>query len=397
MSAPRDEGPNKRELSTEHICLVRPLIVFTVFPLNIRTLSRRIPATIVVTTFYFGLLIYPLIRLIDWLVPDWQPGTVTLLVLLVLPPAVRILSSRFQGAFARQFAAISMTWMGLCFQLFPIVIVLEIFRLLVPVTDTTVGLICLVAILILGGWGLINAQLLNVRHVPLATDGSVAGKSLVQITDVHIGSRRPTFLRRIVKRINELQADAVMITGDLVDDDVSEQDLRSLAELNTTAYFILGNHERYANTEQIIQQFRALNGIVLRNETVDADPFQFIGLDDAEARDTVKKGLSNLSKLDNRYRILLYHRPEGAEEAADWGINVMVSGHTHRGQIFPFNHLVKRIHPRLHGSFAVGDLHLYVSPGTGTWGPILRTKALCELTQFQFSRDPITPQSPKST
>ncbi|MCH2337125.1 MAG: hypothetical protein MK316_07670 [Pseudomonadales bacterium] len=145
MSTPRDEGPNKRELSTEHICLVRPLIVFTVFPLNIRTLSRRIPATIVVTTFYFGLLIYPLIRLIDWLVPDWQPGTVTLLVLLVLPPAVRILSSRFQGAFARQFAAISMTWMGLCFQLFPIVIVLEIFRLLVPVTDTTVGLICLVA------------------------------------------------------------------------------------------------------------------------------------------------------------------------------------------------------------------------------------------------------------
>ena len=376
--------------------MVSPLTLFTLLPLNIRTLSRRILTTVLVTAFYFGLLIYPLVRLIDWLIPNWQPGTTALLTLLVLPPAARIVSSRFQGPFSRQLAATSMTWMGLCFQLFPVVIVLEIFRLLVPVNDTTVGLICLVAILILGGWGMINAQLLNVRRVPLAADAGLAGRSLVQITDVHIGSRRPAFLRRIVKRINELQTDAVLITGDLVDDDVNEEDLRSLAELDATAYFILGNHERYADTERIIEHLQALNVIVLRNETVDADPFQFIGLDDAEARDTVRKGLSSLSKLEHRYRVLLYHRPEGADDASDWGINLMVSGHTHRGQIFPFNYLVKRIHPRLHGSFDVGDLRLYVSPGTGTWGPILRTNARCEVTHFQFLGDPVI-QSPNLT
>ena len=362
--------------------------------LNLRPLRRRVVTTLVATTLYFALLIYPLIRLIDWLIPNWQPGTIELLVLLVLPPAARVVSARFPGALTRRLAVLAMTWMGLCFQLLPVVVVLEIFRLIVPVDDTTVGLIGLTAILILGSWGLINAQLLKVRPIPLIAGRNLEGRSLVQITDVHIGSRRPTFLRRIVKRVNELQADAVLITGDLVDDDIDEDDLRSLAELDATAYFILGNHERYADTERIIRHLRALNVIVLRNEAVDADPFQFIGLDDAEARDTVKKGLRNLPKLNNRYRVLLYHRPEGAEDAADWGIQLMVSGHTHRGQIFPFNYLVKRVHPRLHGSFDVGDLRLYVSPGTGTWGPVLRTNARCEVTHFQFLDDPTPVQSP---
>ena len=347
--------------------------------------------------FYFGLLIYPPIRLIDWLIPDWQPGTLELLALLVLPPATRIVSSTFPGAFTRRLAVISMTWMGLCFQLFPVVVVLELVRLISPIIDTNVGLIGLTVILIVGGWGLINAQLLKVRRIPLFAGPSVEGKSLVQISDVHIGSRSAAFLRRIVKCINELPADAVLITGDLVDDDVDEEDLQPLAQLNSTVYFILGNHERYANTERILRHLESCNVIVLRDETVDADPFQFIGLDDAEAKDTVKKGLSTLSKLDNRYRVLLYHRPEGADDAADWGIQLMVSGHTHRGQIFPFNYLVKRIHPRMHGSFELHDLLLYVSPGTGTWGPVLRTNSRCEVTHFQFLGDLKTAVGPSAT
>lgn len=389
--------PTKRDIWTRHAWLVRLRTLLKGLPLNLRTLRRRVVTTLVATTFYFALLIYPLIRLIDWLIPNWQPGTMELLALLVLPPAARVVSSRFPGGLTRRLAVLSITWMGLCFQLLPVVVVLEIFHLIVPVDDTTVGFIGLTAILTLGSWGLINAQLLKVRRIPLIADGNLEGRSLVQITDVHIGSRRPTFLRRIVKRINELQADAVLITGDLVDDDIDKDDLQPLAELNATAYFILGNHERYADTERIIGHLRALNVIVLRNEAVDADPFQFIGLDDAEARDTVKKGLSNLSKLNNRYRVLLYHRPEGAEDAADWGVQLMVSGHTHRGQIFPFNYLVKRIHPRMHGSFDVDGLRLYVSPGTGTWGPVLRTNSRCEVTHFQFLSDPNAFPSPSST
>ncbi len=368
--------------------------------MNLRTLQRRIRTTILASAFYFGLLIYPPIRLIDWLIPGWQPGTLELLALLVLPPATRIISSTFPGAITRRLAVISMTWMGLCFQLFPVVIVLELVRLISPINDTDVGLIGLTAISILGSWGLINAQLLKVRCIPLFAGSSVEGKSLVQISDVHIGSRSPTFLRRIVKCINELPADAVLITGDLVDDNIDEEDLQPLAQLNSTVYFILGNHERYADTERIVRHLEAHNVIVLRNEAVDADPFQFVGLDDAEAKDTVKKGLSNLSKLDNRYRVLLYHRPEGADDAADWGIQLMVSGHTHRGQIFPFNYLVQRIHPRMHGSFDLHGLRLYVSPGTGTWGPVLRTNSRCEVTHFQFlgdSKTAVTRPQPNSS
>ena len=87
--------PTKRDIWTRHAWLVRLRTLPKGLPLNLRTLRRRVVTTLVATTFYFALLIYPLIRLIDWLIPNWQPGTMELLALLVLPPAARVVSSRF--------------------------------------------------------------------------------------------------------------------------------------------------------------------------------------------------------------------------------------------------------------------------------------------------------------
>ena len=83
--------------------------------------------------------------------------------------------------------------------------------------------------------------------------------------------------------------------------------------------------------------------------------------------------------------MLLYHRPNGARDAARWGVDVMMSGHTHNGQIYPFNFLVKRMFPLTAGSFDVDGMLLHVCPGTGTWGPLLRLGSRSEITQVTFT------------
>ena len=349
-----------------------------------RALGRRLAIFATALVFYYGFLIYPLLRLIGWLIPNWQPGTPTLLVLLVLPLVLRIGASVYPNPVTRWIGAAALTWMGLCFQLFAVVLVLEVVAILTLAEDRVLGLIGLAAIVALGTGALVNAQLLKVRRIPIV-DGDLSGRRLVQISDVHIGSRRPGFLRRIVRRINALDGDAVLITGDLVDAKyVGRADLVSLADLRAPAYFSLGNHERYEDTERILADLTHHGVHVLRNEAVDADPFQFVGLDDADARDAVARGLAGLAPRADRYRVLLFHRPEGVEDAADWGAQLMLSGHTHRGQIFPFEYIVKRVHKRISGSHHVNGMHLYVSPGTGTWGPVLRTNGRCEVTLFEF-------------
>ena len=355
-----------------------------------RTLGRRAGILAIALVFYYGFLIYPLLRLLGWLIPDWQPGTPTLLVLLVLPLALRIVASLVPNPLTRWLGAASLTWMGLCFQLFALVVALEVVGLVASVEDRVLGLAGLAGIAVHGTWAFVNAQVLKVRRVAVvgssgSSGSGLDGRRLVQISDVHIGSRRPGFLRRIVRRINGLDGDAVLITGDLVDANyVDREDLSSLGDLRAPTYFTLGNHERYEDTERILDDLQAHGVRVLRNEAVDADPFQFIGIDDADARDAVARGLAGLEPLDGRYRVLLFHRPEGVEDAAAWGAQLMLSGHTHRGQIFPFEYIVKRVHKRLSGSHRVDGLHLYVSPGTGTWGPVLRTNGRCEVTLFEF-------------
>jgi predicted MPP superfamily phosphohydrolase len=121
---------------------------------------------------------------------------------------------------------------------------------------------------------------------------------------------------------------------------------------------------------------------VIRNGTALHEGIQFIGIDDAEPKSHVRRELSRLTPEPDAYRILLYHRPDGAEDAAEWGAHLMLCGHTHNGQIVPFNFIVRRIFPRIRGLYHVDGMHLYVSPGTGTWGPILRLGSRSEISLF---------------
>ncbi len=351
-----------------------------------RLLRRYVAPVTVVSIFYFGLLVYPVLRIWNLLLP--APGTAALLVIMVAPLLLRMTAEIFPGYLGRVLSAAALTWLGVCFIAFTVVLCWELLRLFLPVSDLTWGGILCGTVTAISGYAFFNAQRLVSVDVPIDIPGEapecVAGLRLAQISDVHIGSRQPGFLKRVVSKVNAQLPDHVLITGDLIDfRDISEAELGSLRNLQAPATFIIGNHERYVDVEEICQRLRNLDIHVLRNDSVlVGEGLQIIGIDDADARNQVAKHIPAIAPAADRYRILLYHRPDGAEDAADWGAHLMLCGHTHNGQILPFNFLVRRVFPRILGQYRIGDMTLYVSPGTGTWGPVLRLGSRCEISMI---------------
>ena len=349
---------------------------------RLKRFRQRLTPLLVVNLFYFGTLIYPLLRIWELLAGE-LPGTPTLMVIMVGPLLGRLSYEFFPGVITRWLSSAALTWLGICFMAFPLVLSFELARLVVPLEPFTWGLVLAAGLAGIGMAAFANAQLVTVRRIRIRAAQAPAGLRMVQISDVHVGSRSGRFLARVVRKVNALNPDVVVITGDLIDfRDISSEELASLATLNAPAWFIIGNHERYVDVEEICDRLRAHGINVIRNGTASHRNIQFIGIDDAEPKSQVRRELRQLDPDPDAYRILLYHRPDGADDAAEWGAHLMLCGHTHNGQIIPFNFIVRRVFPRIRGLYEVDGMSLYVSPGTGTWGPILRMGSRSEISLF---------------
>lgn len=334
---------------------------------------------------YFLVLVYPPLRIGTLAWPGWQPDTLALALLMAGPAAGRLACERLSGWRARLLGALVMTWLGITFVALCVLLPWELAALVLPLPAQASGYALLGVIAALTVAGLVNAQRLHRRVVEVPAPASVPALTLVQITDVHIGSRSGAFLRRVVRAANRARPDLVLITGDLVDfRDVGADVLAPLGELSAPAFYVIGNHERYVDCDAICARLTDLGVTVLRNRSLELGPLQLIGIDDAEPPSQVGRVLERLTPLPHAYRILLYHRPSGVEDAARWGVQLMLCGHTHNGQIVPFDQLVRRVFPRIRGLYAVDGLQLYVSPGTGTWGPLLRLGSRCEVTVLRL-------------
>jgi predicted MPP superfamily phosphohydrolase len=233
---------------------------------------------------------------------------------------------------------------------------------------------------------------LELARLPRALDGT----TIVQITDLHVG---PTIGRRhvedLVARVNALDPDVVAITGDLVDGSVAElgHALAPIGELRARhgVYFVTGNHEYYAGVAEWLDELRRLGVRALRNERVSVGDgehhFDLAGVDDWNARGMAPGHGHDLARaLDgrdpSRELVLLAHQPRTIHEAARAGVGLQLSGHTHAGQIWPWGLFVRLQQPFVAGLVRVGATQLYVSPGTGYWGPPMRVGTRSEITRI---------------
>jgi uncharacterized protein len=230
----------------------------------------------------------------------------------------------------------------------------------------------------------VNAYSPSVVKVQLTSRKLHSQLRFAQITDVHIGSRSAAFLQRVIQQVNSVNPQFLCITGDFIDaPGIGEEQLAALRNCRAPIYFTIGNHERYEDLDAIINCLERLGVTVLRSRTATLGAVQLIGIDDSEHPTQVERELARLDIDTGLFVLLLYHRPRGLAAAARSGVDLMICGHTHNGQIVPFNLVVRRVFEQTVGLFRDGLTHLYVSPGTGTWGPVMRLGSRGEVTLFE--------------
>ena len=216
----------------------------------------------------------------------------------------------------------------------------------------------------------------------------LAGFKLVQISDVHVGPLlRKDWVAQVVDRIARLSPDAVAITGDLVDGRVHEiaEHVAPLSRLRPPRgmYFTTGNHEYYSGVEEWYAHLPSLGVRPLRNERVELAPgLDLAGIEDPTGAPDLPRALAG--RDPSRALVLLAHQPRQFMEASRHGVSLTLSGHTHGGQIWPFSWLVALAQPYLAGLHRRGESQLYVSRGTGFWGPPMRVFAPAEITLLRL-------------
>jgi predicted MPP superfamily phosphohydrolase len=216
----------------------------------------------------------------------------------------------------------------------------------------------------------------------------LSGFKLVQISDVHVGPLlRKDWLAHIVSQIRGIAPDAVAITGDLVDGSVEElrEQVAPLGDLTAPngVWFVTGNHEYYSGVEDWYAHLPTLGVRPLRNERAQLAPgLSIAGIEDPTGSPDLTRALEGHD--DSQALILLAHQPRQFAEAARRSVPLTLSGHTHGGQIWPFSWLVALAQPYLAGLHKKGESQLYVSRGTGFWGPPLRVFAPPEITLLKL-------------
>jgi uncharacterized protein len=240
-----------------------------------------------------------------------------------------------------------------------------------------------------------------VRRVTVPIAGLPAafeGFRIVQLTDIHVGPViRRLFVERLVSQVATLAPDLVAVTGDLVDGSVAElsSEVAPLAELRAPhgVFFVTGNHEYFSGADAWSEHVATLGIEVLRNRHVvlekDGERIVLAGIDDAHA-----PRFGGVTDLDAALRgrdpalpvILLAHQPRSVTQASEAGVALQISGHTHGGQMQPFGALVRIEQPFLRGLHRVGSTAVWVSEGTGTWGPPLRVGTRSEISVLTLTK-----------
>lgn len=322
---------------------------------------------------------YPPMRLVGWLWPQIARADLWIGFTIIGLLAMFLLRRSFQRPRMRaRFVAVQ--WLGCAFILCVLVLPYELARLASPIDDIVAAVWLLGFAVAISIAAVIRAQFIAVKLLRIHSEKITSPARIAQLSDVHIGSRGGGYLARLVRRVNQLQPHAVVITGDLVDStSVGRTQLQALADLRAPTLFTLGNHERYANADAVIHILREFGVETLRGQQRTLCNINFIGVDDAEEPRQVARALSKIPRADG-YSVLLYHRPRGWRDARRRGVDLMLCGHTHNGQIFPFNLLVKHEFKRIRGLYKKDNAYLYVSPGSGTWGPTMRLGSRNEIT-----------------
>jgi uncharacterized protein len=347
----------------------------------------------------------------------WKVLAALLLLASLLLIPVGMSARNLEGQpLADRLAWLGLTAMGFFSSLLLLTFARDVMLLVVHITDwlrgAPIGSPTLVAdsalavpvlAVVLSAIGFYNAR----RRAPVVSvdvpiddlPAALHGFTIVQISDIHVGPTiKRHYVERIVAAVNGLRPDLIAVTGDVVDGSVTHlaDHTRPLADLSARhgAFLVTGNHEYYSGADKWIAEFRRLGLTVLLNQHVvlEHDGAQAViagvtdygaGSFDPAHRSDPGKAISGAPDAAT-VRVLLAHQPRSAPAAADAGFTLQLSGHTHGGQIFPWNFFVRLQQPFVAGLTKFNGLWVYTSRGTGYWGPPKRLGAPSEITRVRL-------------
>lgn len=267
---------------------------------------------------------------------------------------------------------------------------------------TNLGML-LIAVIVTayGVFGAVRRPKLVEVTIPLAhLPPELDGLRIAQFSDLHVSPTiKRGFVQKVVRQVNELAADVIVFSGDLVDGTVANlrDDVAPVSELSAPLgkFFVTGNHEYYSGAKAWIEEARRLGFTVLMNEhrllKYNDKKILLAGVPDYTGKRFIKDHASSpamaLQGADSAdVKILLAHQPINIHEAAQAGFDLQISGHTHGGQFFPWNFLAALAQPYLKGLHKHRNTWIYVSQGTGYWGPPLRLFSRSEIVLFTLRR-----------
>ena len=306
-------------------------------------------------------------------------------------------------------------WMGALFLFFSIHLLIDIYRIIITFFSKILwadllklksgnklslmitGLMTMGIII----YGVFEAENIGVEKVLFKTQklpSEIHNLRIVQISDIHFSTINSVRLaRKIVDKIKALNPHMIVSTGDFIDRGLKEKGGVAALFRNLKApygkYAVTGNHEFYGGITASVQFIEKAGFRMLRNEGITVgDMVTIVGVDDPAAKrfglDTSVSEDEILKRFSRKkLTILLKHQPRINKKSVG-AFDLQLSGHTHNGQIFPFSLITLIFYPYNTGLFVLGkDSHLYVSRGTGTWGPPVRFLSPPEVTLIEFQRD----------
>lgn len=323
-----------------------------------------------------------------------------IILMIIAPILVRVLEFLRWEHLARTLAYIGYVWMAFVFLFFFLSVSFELIRLIHKLIEPSASVVTLKTItfglaaflsIVLVIYGYIDAQRIRVKNLEITTQQVLPenGKlRIVQISDVHVGILlREKRLAPIIEIVKQANPDILVSTGDLLDGELDNimLDAGRFAAIKTKygKFAILGNHEYYAGLKRSMEFTKTAGFRLLRDEYIQVAGIYIFGADDITGR---RSGLTKtnpqfeeaLAQKRDDFVLLLKHQPHVDKRE---NFNLQLSGHTHGGQLFPFMLVVRFFFPKIYGYYQMApNKLLYVSRGTGTWGPPVRVFAPPEIT-----------------
>lgn len=335
-------------------------------------------------------------------------------VIVLAYPLGRILERVCNSSFSIFMVKVGSFWMGAMLYLILLFLLVTIFKVLNHYIEFTpyldfkidpsykkwiiISVYTVASVILLSGY--INARFPRVNHFKLKLDKTLERTNktrIVAVSDVHLGTLiSAKRLEHLVDLINKQNPDIVLFAGDVFDEDIAPVVNNGLGkyfekiESRLGVFAIPGNHEYFGGIEPKLAYLRKHGVILLRDSTVLIDSsFYIVGRDDRQSNYTTGKQRKSINELienvdKSKPIILLDHQPFKLNESAENGIDLQISGHTHHGQLWPFNYITKAIYELSSGYKKIGNTHFIVSNGYGTWGPPIRLGNRPEILVIDF-------------